>query len=120
LTFYEFVKFKVMKISRANALSMIDIHSHILPGLDDGPDDIGESIRMCRMAADDGIHTIVATPHMLKGIYHFSKKDVLKKVEKLNSAIKAKNIPLTILPGAEIVIDPDILQGQNPLQLSPQ
>ena len=89
--------------------NMIDIHSHILPGLDDGPDDIGESIRMCRMAADDGIHTIVATPHMLKGIYHFSKKDVLKKVEELNSAIKAKNIPLTILPGAEIVIDPNIL-----------
>jgi protein-tyrosine phosphatase len=61
------------------------------------------------MAADDGIHTIVATPHMLKGIYNFSKKDVLKKVEELNSAIKAKNIPLTILPGAEIVMDPDIL-----------
>ena len=87
---------------------MIDMHSHILPGLDDGPDDIGESIRMCRMAADDGIHTIVATPHMLKGIYNFSKKDVLKKVEELNSTLKAKDIPLTILPGAEVVIDPDI------------
>ena len=60
------------------------------------------------MAADDGIHTIVATPHMLKGIYNFSKKDVLKKVEELNSTLKAKDIPLTILPGAEVVIDPDI------------
>lgn len=88
---------------------MIDIHSHILPGLDDGPDHIGESIRMCRIAVDDGIHTVVATPHMLKGIYNFSKKDVLKKVEELNSAIKAENMPLTILPGAEVVIDPDIL-----------
>jgi len=88
---------------------MIDMHSHILPGLDDGPDDIDESIRMCRIAADDGIHTIVATPHMLKGIYNFSKEDVLKKVEELNSTLKAKDIPLTILPGAEVVIDPDIL-----------
>ncbi|RZB29824.1 MAG: protein-tyrosine phosphatase [Desulfobacteraceae bacterium Eth-SRB1] len=88
---------------------MIDMHTHILPGLDDGPDDIDESIRMCRMAADDGIHTIVATPHMLKGIYNFSKKDALKKVGELNFTLKAKNIPLTILPGAEIVMDPDIL-----------
>ncbi|MEA3414602.1 MAG: CpsB/CapC family capsule biosynthesis tyrosine phosphatase [Thermodesulfobacteriota bacterium] len=80
------------------------MHFHILPGLDDGPDDIAESVRMCRIAADDGIHTIVATPHMLKGIYNFSKKDVLKKVEELNSAIKAKNVPLTIFPGAEVVI----------------
>ena len=88
---------------------MIDMHAHILPGLDDGPDDIGESIQMCRMAADEGIHTIVATPHMLKGIYSFSKKDVLKKVEELNFALKAENMPLTILPGAEVVIDPDII-----------
>ncbi|MCK4469884.1 MAG: hypothetical protein KAU60_16205, partial [Desulfobacterales bacterium] len=56
-----------------------------------------------------GIHTIVATPHMLKGIYSFSKKDVLKKVEELNFALKAENMPLTILPGAEVVIDPDII-----------
>jgi len=88
---------------------MIDMHSHILPGLDDGPYDIGESVRMCKIAADDGIHTIVATPHMLKGLYAFSKKDVLKKVQELNSTLKTKNIPLTILPGAEIVMDPDIL-----------
>jgi protein-tyrosine phosphatase len=88
---------------------MIDMHSHILPGLDDGPYDIGESVRMCRIAVDDGIHTIVATPHMLKGIYNFSREDVLNKVRKLNSVLKTKNIPLTILPGAEIVMDPDIL-----------
>ena len=88
---------------------MIDMHAHILPCLDDGPDDIGESVRMCKMAADDGIHTIVATPHMLKDIYNFSKKDVLKKVRELNSTLKAENIPLTILPGAEIVMDTDIL-----------
>ena len=74
---------------------MIDMHAHILPGLDDGPDDIGESIQMCRMAADDGIHTIVATPHMLKGIYSFSKKDVLKKVEELRDLGTSFSFPVS-------------------------
>jgi protein-tyrosine phosphatase len=42
---------------------MIDIHCHILPGLDDGPPTIEESLLMCRIAADDGITAVVATPH---------------------------------------------------------
>ena len=42
---------------------MIDAHCHILPGLDDGPSDMDESLAMLRMAADDGIRTVVATPH---------------------------------------------------------
>lgn len=46
---------------------MIDIHHHCLPGIDDGPREIAESVEMCRMAADEGIETIIATPHVLRG-----------------------------------------------------
>jgi protein-tyrosine phosphatase len=46
---------------------MIDIHHHCLPGVDDGPRTFAESVDLCRMAADEGIETIVATPHVLRG-----------------------------------------------------
>lgn len=46
---------------------MIDIHHHCLPGVDDGPREWDEAVAMCRMAADEGIETIVATPHVLRG-----------------------------------------------------
>ncbi len=48
---------------------MIDLHCHILPGLDDGPSSMQEALAMCRIAAEDGIRTIVATPHMLNGMF---------------------------------------------------
>ncbi|HYI10623.1 MAG TPA: CpsB/CapC family capsule biosynthesis tyrosine phosphatase [Thermoanaerobaculia bacterium] len=46
---------------------MIDIHHHLLPGVDDGPREMDEAVAMCRMAADEGIEAIVATPHVLRG-----------------------------------------------------
>ncbi len=46
---------------------MIDIHHHCLPGVDDGPHEWDEAVDMCRMAADEGIETIIATPHVLRG-----------------------------------------------------
>jgi protein-tyrosine phosphatase len=46
---------------------MIDIHHHCLPGVDDGPRDWDDAVALCKLAADDGIETIVATPHVLRG-----------------------------------------------------
>jgi protein-tyrosine phosphatase len=48
---------------------LIDLHCHILPGLDDGSSSAQESLAMARLALQDGIHTIVATPHTLDGVY---------------------------------------------------
>ena len=48
---------------------MIDLHCHILPGLDDGAHDLEESLDMAAMALKDGVDTIVATPHTLDGLY---------------------------------------------------
>lgn len=95
---------------------MIDIHCHILPGLDDGPQTEQQSLAMCELAAADGIKTIVATPHTGNGEYLSPAKDVRKGVEKLNKLLKKKEINLTILPGHDAYIQlrliEDIKQGK--------
>ncbi|MFQ5963870.1 MAG: tyrosine-protein phosphatase [Candidatus Scalinduaceae bacterium] len=84
---------------------MIDIHAHILPSLDDGAETIEESIELCKIAANDGIKTIVATPHSKDGVYEAKKDDILKKVKTLNLKLKELQIDLEILPGSEIHIN---------------
>ncbi|WP_066633664.1 tyrosine-protein phosphatase [Desulfolucanica intricata] len=84
---------------------MIDIHSHILPGLDDGAADLGISLEMARSAAGEGVRAIVATPHYIPGVYKNDSETVLKSVDKLNSCIQKEKIPLTVIPGVEAYID---------------
>jgi protein-tyrosine phosphatase len=79
---------------------MIDIHCHILPGIDDGAPDTETSIAMARTAASDGIHTIIATPHLTSTT--FSKKKLLEAVEQLNTTLQRHKVPLTVLFGAEV------------------
>lgn len=57
---------------------MIDIHHHCLPNVDDGPRDLDEAVALCRMAADDGIDTIVATPHVLRGRWQNTSRATLE------------------------------------------
>jgi len=67
---------------------MIDLHAHILPQLDDGAKTLDESIEMCRRSYQDGIRTMVATPHILEGIYPNRRSTILAKVQELNDAIE--------------------------------
>ncbi|RMA94446.1 tyrosine-protein phosphatase [Priestia megaterium] len=80
---------------------MIDLHCHILPGIDDGAKDIEDSIEMAKRASSQGIRTIVATPHHQNGKYTNEKKDIEEKVSFLNKILIDKQIPVTILPGQE-------------------
>jgi protein-tyrosine phosphatase len=66
---------------------MIDLHSHILPNLDDGPRTMEDSIQMCRISYHDGIRAIVATPHILPGIYKNDRSTILTKLHELNDAL---------------------------------
>ena len=84
---------------------MIDIHCHILPGIDDGPKDIETSLKMLRIAEEDGIKTVIATPHFYRGFYENQYGDVEEEVKKLNIAAKENNINVEILPGQEIFLD---------------
>lgn len=81
---------------------MIDIHSHILSGLDDGPKDISESLHMCELCIKDGIETVVATPHTLNGVYNNSRETIMRSVEHLRTELAVRNMKLNILPGADV------------------
>jgi len=66
---------------------MIDLHLHLLPGLDDGAKTLEESIQMCWISFRDGVRTIVATPHTLNGLYVNDRETILAKLQELNNAI---------------------------------
>ncbi|MGB9804438.1 tyrosine-protein phosphatase [Desulfofundulus sp.] len=87
---------------------MIDLHAHILPGLDDGAPDLGEALSMAWLAVEDGIEFLVATPHVMEGEYSTDREAILSAVEQLNSHLDKYQIPLKILPGAEYRLEPDL------------
>lgn len=84
---------------------MIDIHAHILPGIDDGADTIETSLEMLKIAEDDGIKKIIATPHHNTGYFETSYIDVIKHIEDLNNKAKENNINIEILPGQEVFLN---------------
>jgi protein-tyrosine phosphatase len=86
-----------------------DIHCHILPGIDDGAKNWDESLAMARLAADDGTHTIVATPHQLGSWSHNRGDDYRPLVTELNERLQAAEIPVNVLVGGEIRIEPGLI-----------
>jgi protein-tyrosine phosphatase len=82
---------------------LIDLHSHILPGLDDGADDLEVSLAMAQLAVDAGVQTMAATPHV-NFDYPVDSETVLSKVGELNVALARAGVALAVLPGAEISI----------------
>lgn len=92
---------------------MIDIHCHILPGVDDGAKTIEDSIAMAKVAAEEGITTIIATPHHKNTQYYNNKEEILKHVENLNKEFIQRNIPINILPGQEVRIYGEVLEDNK-------
>ena len=91
---------------------MIDIHTHILPMIDDGPTLVQESLEMCRIAVNDGIKKIIATPHVQKGMYDLDANKVLEKIHMLNQLLKQEGLDLVIFPGAEVHINDRLLDAE--------
>jgi len=89
---------------------MIDIHSHVLPGIDDGAATVKESVAMARIAAKDGIFAVVATPHAFDGVYDSRKVDILDGCRQLNELLVLNEIPVKIFPGQEVRLTPEILE----------
>lgn len=91
---------------------MIDLHAHILPGIDDGAKDIYESLEMAKIAVESGITAMVATPHcnipgMFRNYYDQEFVEVFKMFEE---ALKEEEIPLILYSGMEVYVTPDILE----------
>lgn len=81
-------------------MNFIDTHCHILPGVDDGPADIGTSVEMARLASDDGITTVVATPHIVEGYYNGGDRH--ERLRQLAEQLSAAGISLDLIAGAEV------------------
>lgn len=74
---------------------MIDIHAHILPGIDDGAEDMYDTLEMARMAADSGVDRIIATPHCnIPGMYGNSGMEVFSTEDLPELIVNHKIMPL--------------------------
>lgn len=89
---------------------MIDIHSHILPGVDDGAQTEEDSLVMAREAVAQGITAIIATPHNKNGQYNNDRQSILKNVEILSDLLVREDIPLTVIPGQETRINGEMIE----------
>jgi protein-tyrosine phosphatase len=88
---------------------MFDLHNHILPGIDDGPATLEESLELAHIAVADGIRHIVVTPHIHPGRYENQISTIEPVLAKLKQAIDAANIPLTLSMGAELRISAEMI-----------
>src|SRR3954454_21574100 len=82
---------------------MIDIHIHILHGLDDGPEDLSPTIDLARSAVAAGTSTVVATPHIRED-YPFPLDAIRVRARELTAALAVRQIPLTVLAGGEVSV----------------
>ena len=87
---------------------MIDIHCHLLYGVDDGPREIEESIKMLKTASEQGITDIILTPHYRRGMFKFDKEIVLEKKATLEQHAKDAGIQLHL--GTEFHVNGDIIE----------
>ncbi|MFS0922005.1 tyrosine-protein phosphatase [Enterococcus casseliflavus] len=89
---------------------MIDLHCHILPGVDDGAENIEASIAMAEQAVSQGITHILCTPHHNNGKYTNPKSEVISLVASLQAELDKKKLPLTLLEGQEVRITGDLIE----------
>ena len=83
---------------------MIDLHHHLLPGIDDGSPDLETSIAMARMAAEDGITHVVATPHA-SSRYPFEPALIAERLALLRAALNDRGIPLLLATGCDFHVN---------------
>ena len=88
---------------------MIDIHTHVLPGVDDGVRSEDEAIEFARVAVADGVRTLVATPHCREGFFVNERAQVLDAVAALRTLLAVSGVALELLPGAEVHLCEDLV-----------
>jgi protein-tyrosine phosphatase len=91
---------------------MIDLHCHILPGIDDGAKNLEEAVEMCRMAAADGCRAMIATPHQRRGVWwNADRESIVGLARNLQAALEqaALGPELRVLVGGEVHVDSELL-----------
>jgi len=92
---------------------MIDIHHHCLPGVDDGPRNVDDAVDLCQMSAEEGIETIVATPHVLRGRW---KNTSRAQLEGLIADLQARAGAPRLLLGSEYFFAHDVAEVRSYLE----
>lgn len=87
---------------------MVDIHAHLLPGIDDGAKSVEQALNMARLAVADGVATLVATPHHLNGVYRNPAGRIRRHCDMLSRKLGEEGIDLEILPGSECHLVPEL------------
>jgi protein-tyrosine phosphatase len=88
---------------------MIDLHCHLLPGIDDGSPDDETSLAMAKIAVGDGIRCIACTPHVYPGLYENTTTGIRERVSKLQATLDAKELKLRLTTGADAHLTPELL-----------
>ncbi len=98
------------RLRRFSAPHCSDLHCHCLPGLDDGPESLDDALALCEALAADGVTQVVATPHQL-GMYdgRNGAAEIRKAVAQLDAHLEAADVPLEIVPGADVRVDERIV-----------
>ncbi len=94
---------------------LVDLHCHILPGIDDGSPDLEHSLTLAKQAVADGVTHILATPHHLDNNYVNHRLDVIKKTNDFQNELDASGIQLQVFPGQEVHINGDLPQCYDDL-----
>jgi protein-tyrosine phosphatase len=96
---------------------MIDLHCHILPGIDDGASSIADSIALLRLAAADGITHMVATPHINPGYFDNNRNTINQALVQVRSAITQEQIAISVAAAAEVRLTADLMPAIEQQQL---
>lgn len=88
---------------------MFDMHTHILAGMDDGAADIANSVEMLRLAWDSGTSHLLASPHVIKDHWFPAWEKIVEAAKSLNEAARKEHMRITVIPGAEVYMQMDIL-----------
>ena len=90
---------------------MIDLHCHLLPGIDDGPASLEVSLEMARIASRDGITVTACTPHILPTVYDNTGPAIKAAVAVLQNELAQAGVPLRLVSGADVNVTADIADG---------
>jgi protein-tyrosine phosphatase len=90
--------------------TFVDIHCHLLPGLDDGAATLDDALAMAEIAVAEGIQTIIATPHQLGSHAKNSGESIRAATVRFQQILDERRVPLHVVPGADVRIEPDLLR----------
>lgn len=97
-------------------IPIVDMHCHLLAGLDDGPRQVADAIEMCRMLARQGVGAVHALAHQNEQYPAVTPDLIRQHIKLLQDTVRENKLPLAVMPGAEVMVQPRTLQSVDEKQ----